>query len=227
MDSVLKACAYILMSSSKILLLIGTVIAITLIIILLRPWEAIIAYRINYLRFRAVEIAECIESGKTLRLTDDWFKENVSVVLTIVRPCEKPIVMMLNYTRVLALSPVNVDEVVRGRPEDMFSRLRSVAVYINGTHLIVDPKPILECVKVVEYNRTVHVIKLTIFNIIGELRKGSTLAFNNTINIVQYRVYDYSGASEVIVSEQNALSFTVEENDCLKIVVAIEKWVSG
>ena len=225
--SVLKACAYIPMPSSRMLLLIGTVIAVALTIILLRPWETTVGYRIDYLRSRAAEIAECIESGEAFRLTDDWVTENVSVALTIKRPCEELIVMMLNYTRVLALSPVNIDEVVRGRPEDRFSRLRSVAVYINGTHLIVDPKPILEYVKVVEYNRTVHVIKLTIFNILGELRKDSTLAFNNTINIVQYRFYDYSGASEVIVSEQNALSFTVEENDCLKIVVAIEEWVSG
>ncbi len=223
----LKASEDTLMEVHRVLLIVGATAAVVLSLLLLRPWEATIAYRIDYLRSKAIEIAECIESGKAFRLTDEWFKENVSVVLTIKRPCEEPIVMMLNYTRVLAPSPVNVDEVVRGRPEDKFSQLRSVAVYINGTHLIVDPKPVLEYVKVVEYNRTVHVIKLTIFNILGELRKGSTLAFNSTINLVQYRTYDYSGESEVIVSGQNALSFTVEENDCLKIVVAIEEWVSG
>ena len=215
------------MEVHRFLLIAGATAAVVLSLLILRPWEATIAYRIDYLRSKAVEVAECIESGEAFRLTDDWVTENVSVALTITRPCEELIVMMLNYTRVLAPSPVNVDEVVRGRPEDRFSRLRSVAVYINGTHLIVDPKPILEYVKVVEYNRTVHVIKLTIFNILGELRKGSTLAFNSTINLVQYRTYDYSGESSVVISGQNAVSFTVEENDCLKIVIAIEKWVSG
>ena len=215
------------MIPSKTILIIGTTVAVILAIIFYRLWDIAANYRLEYIRSMATEMAECIEGLRSYRQSEIWFKENVSIVLTIKRPCEEPIVMTLNYTRVLTPSPVNVDEVVRGRPEDRFSRLRSVAVYINGTHLIVDPKPILEYVKVVEYNRTVHVIKLTIFNILGELRKGSTLAFNSTINLVQYRTYDYSGASEVIVSGQNAVSFTVEENDCLKIVVAVEQWVSG
>jgi len=206
-------------------LFVGAVILVATTILLLKPWTQYASYKLEYLRKNAVELAEAIESKNSIRLKGDWFVEEKTVTIIVSRPRESSIAIKITYHRLIAISPIH-EEVVKGKPSKNFEKFRWTSVYINGTHIIVDPKPVVEYVKVLEYGRTVHAVKITLFKVIGQLKRGSTLTFNSTSNSIEYRTYDYSGKSAVTVSGQTAVEYSVGVEDTLKIVVVVEEWVS-
>ena len=211
---------------SRITLFAGAVAAIALVLALLRPWN-LLSYRIEYLREEAVELAQAIDSRSPARLRSGWRSEPMDVLLIVSKPREEPLRLVVTYSRLVVPSPVPVERVVKGRPERAFERLRQTAVYFNSTHLVVDPKPVVEYSKSSEYGRTVHVVKLTLFVVRGDLRPGATLRYNSSLTTIYERTYDYSGTSRVVINGQKALEFQVSRDDELKVVVVRECWLAG
>ena len=211
----------------KVLLFAGAVVAVALAILLLNPWSRGLGYQLDYVRKVALEIAEAIDSKSSVRVTEDFYSGLKSVSLVVTKPREKPVVVSLTYSVLAAPSPLEVEEVVRGRPEDSFTRFRETCVFINGSHIIVEPKPVVEYSKALEGGRTVHVVKVTLFIVEGGLRKGATLYYNSSVTTVYERTYDYSGLSRVLVDGQVAAEFRVAKDDLLKVVIARERWIAG
>ena len=211
----------------KAVLFAGAVIAVVLALLLLNPWGRAAGYRLDYLRSVALEFAEAIDSRGSARVTEDFYSGLKSVSLVVTKPREKPVVISLTYSVLAAPSPLEVEEVIKGRPEDAFTRFRETCVYVNGSHVVVEPKPVVEYVKALEGGRTVHVVRVTLVVVRGELVKGAVLSYNSSFSRVYERTYDYSGVSSVLVEGQVAAEFQVRREDLLKVVVVEEGWLAG
>ncbi|RLE89903.1 MAG: hypothetical protein DRN04_15785 [Thermoprotei archaeon] len=206
----------------------AAVAAIATIVAALRPWETPVAYRVEYLRKKAVEVAEAIDSGTPVRLTEDWSLLNRSLLLEITRPNEKSIEIRLNYSVLVIPSPQYLRITVKGRPGREFTvGYRETFVYFNGSLLVVDPKPVIQYTKTVEYGRTVHVVKVVLLKVGGSLWPGCTLRYVNSSTYTAVRTYDYTGTSVVTVGGQEALGFRVEAKEVLKLIIVEERWESG
>lgn len=205
----------------------GAVVLVASSLMLFAPWLRVAGYRLDYLRQAAVEIAYAIESKSSVRLVENFYAQNRSIVVEVVKPRETPVRIQTAYSIVITALPVHVEEVVRGRPEASFSRFREACVYMNGTHLIVEPKPLVRYHRGVEYGRRVHIVEVTLFIVSGELSKGSVLTFNSSYSYVYVRTYDYRGTASVTVSGEDAVSFTVRGGEVLKIFITYERWTAG
>lgn len=200
--------------------------ALAVAVLVLNPWAVLAGYRVGYLRVEAVELAQAIDSRGSVRLRGEWWPEHVEVAVEASKPREEPLRIHVEYTRLVAPSPTTAREAVRGRPDKSFERFRKTAVYLNSTHLVVDPKPVVEYAKAVEYGRRVHIVKITIFTVTGQLVPGATLYYNSSATTIYERTYDYKGSSTVTIGGQEALNFHVERDDLLRIIVVREKWVA-
>ena len=85
-----------------------------------------------------------MDSFNNVRIGTEFYLENISVIISIYKPNEQPIMLHEKYSRMSAPIPMSLDEVVRGRPGKSFVRFRLTAVYFNHTHIVVDSKPIIE-----------------------------------------------------------------------------------
>lgn len=213
-------------TSRKTVLFSTSIITLVLAFLILRPWSGVVGYRISYLREEAVELASAIDSRSSIRLREEWWSEHIAVVVEASKPREKPVRIRVEYTRLVAPSPTPINEVVKGRPDRSFETFRKAAVYFNSTHLVVDPRPVVEYAKAVEYGRTVHVVKITLFTVVGQLEPGVILYYNTSSTTIYERTYDYSGSSTITIGGQEVLSFTVGEDDLLRIIVVREQWIA-
>ncbi|RLE91903.1 MAG: hypothetical protein DRN04_11690 [Thermoprotei archaeon] len=215
-------------SLQKLVLVASVAAIVAAIIAAYRPWESAVAYQIEYLRKKAVEVAEAIDSKSPVRLTESWSLANRSLLLEITRPNEKSVTIKLNYSVLAVPSPQYLRITVKGRPDREFTAgYRETFVYFNGNLLVVDPKPVVQYCKVVEYGHTVHVVKVVLFKINGSLWPGCTLRYVHSATYTTTRTYDYTGISTIVVSGQEALRFRVKAKEILKVVLVEERWESG
>jgi len=146
-----------------------------LAIMIISPWSKHQQFTFNYIREKAIELAEVLEHKQIARFSIDWSSEDVYLTISIVKPNEEPIMITLNYTQLIVKIPIYTKEitVIRGSPYDKkFEEFRRVSVYHNGSWIIVDPKPIVKCRVVSEYGRKYHLIEVVIFRIEGRLEVG-------------------------------------------------------
>ena len=215
-------------SLQKLVLAASVAAVVAAIIAAYRPWESAVAYQIEYLRKKAIEVAEAIDSKSPVRLTESWSLANRSLLLEITRPNEKSVTIKLNYSVLAVPSPRYLKVVVKGRPGREFTvGYRETFVYFNGNLLVVDPKPVVQYCKVVEYGRTVHVVKVVLFKVGGSLWPGCTLRYTDSSTYTAVRTYDYTGTSTATVGGQEALRFRVKAKEVLKLVIVEERWESG
>ncbi|MCD6563844.1 MAG: hypothetical protein J7K23_08040 [Thermoproteales archaeon] len=214
------------MNLNKLILIIGAIVVISSIIVVFRPWDLLIDYRIRYIRNSGVEVAEALDNTESVRAGIDFYVENFSVTVSIYKPNEKPIILNEKYSRISAPVPRDLSEVVRGRPEKSFERFRRTAVYFNHTHIVIDPKPIVEYFTDEEYGRRVHIFKITLIKIRGQLRKGATLYYNSSHTVEYLRTYDYSGVSKICITGQEAYKASVHSGEILKIIIVYEEWIA-
>ncbi|RLE78787.1 MAG: hypothetical protein DRJ52_09800 [Thermoprotei archaeon] len=215
-------------SLQKLVLVASVAAVVAAVIAAYRPWESAVAYQIEYLRKKAVEVAEAIDSKSPVRLTEDWSLLNRSLLLEITRPNEKSVTIKLNYSVLAVPSPQYLRITVKGRPDKEYSlSVRETFVYFNGSLLIIDPKPVVQYCKILEYGRVVHVVKVVLFKINGSLWPGCTLRYVCSATYTATRTYDYTGTSVVTVGGQEALRFRVKAKEILKVVLVEERWESG
>ena len=214
----------------KVALFASIVAVIVLVLMLLRPWIYGSQYTFEYLRGRAVEVAEAIEQRHPVRLVEDWSTEHVSLTLAIIKPKEEPLILSLEYDRLRIKVPVYAKEieVIRGSPPDKgFERFRRVSVYHEGSWVIVDPKPTVNYYVVMEYGRMVHVVEITLFVIKGEdlvLEPGVTLSYANSTRTIYLRSYDYEGIASVTIDGEVVVRLQVRPQDLLKLMIVYECW---
>ncbi|RLF05684.1 MAG: hypothetical protein DRJ60_05300 [Thermoprotei archaeon] len=214
----------------KVALFASIVAVIVLVLMLLRPWIYGSQYTFEYLRGRAVEVAEAIEQRHPVRLVEDWSTEHVSLTLAIIKPKEEPLILSLEYDRLRIKVPVYAKEieVIRGSPPDKgFERFRRVSVYHEGSWVIVDPKPTVNYYVVMEYGRMVHVVEITLFIIKGKLEPGVTLSYANSTKVVYLRSYDYAGIASITIDGEVVARIHVKPQDLLKLVIVCECWSTG
>lgn len=217
---------FYLMNISKLLIIIGLIVSISLIFLIFRPLELLIDYRISYLRDNAVEVAEALDSFNSVRVGMDFYTENVSVTVSVYKPREQPLILYEKYSRISAPLPRDLSEIIRGKPEKNFEKFRHTAVYFNHTHIVIDPKPIVEYSLDKEYGHRVHLFKITLINIRGQLRKGATLYYNSSHTVEYLRTYDYSGVSKIYITGQEAYKISVHSGEILKIIIVYEEWIA-
>ena len=73
----------------KVILISGVIALISFIVLVLKPWLLPQEYTFEYFRNKANEIAEVIESLSSIRLTEDWFIEKVSLKVEVIKPNEE------------------------------------------------------------------------------------------------------------------------------------------
>ena len=180
-----------------------------------------------YIREEAVEIAETIECRSSTRITINYMKEKISIILSVIKPNEEPIFIQINYDTLKVKVPIYAKEVevIRGSPLiKKFEEFRRVSVYHNGSWIIVDPKPIVKYRVVSEYGRKCHLIEVTIFRIEGKLEVGSVLSYAYCRSVSYLRVYDYPGLVEVKFDGQSALQIMVQPKEILRLTIIFEVW---
>ena len=100
-----------------------------------------------------------------------------------------------------------------------------MCVYQEGSSLVVDPKPVLNYTRRLEYGKTVHVVTTTLFKIpYGQLGEGVTLYPKEVKRQTYTRTYSYSGVSEVRINGEKTASSTVEKNSVLELVIILRIW---
>jgi len=210
----------------RVVVFVGVVALVGLLVAVYGPFSWSRGYGLDYLRSAAVEVAEAIDAGRSVRLPVGFVSGRKGVVVVVAKPGEENVTVRVWYN-VLCVPAEAPAGVVRGRPDAAFVRFREAAVYFNGSWLVVDPKPLVEYYRKLEYGRTVHVVRITVFHVRGELERGSVLSLNGTSSRVYVRGYDYSGFVEVWVSGREALRIRVARDDVLELLVVSEEWVSG
>ena len=180
-----------------------------------------------YIREEAVEIAETIECRSSTRITINYMKEKISIILSVIKPNEEPIFIQINYDTLKVKVPIYAKEVevIRGSsPIKKFEEFRRVSVYHNGSWIIVDPKPIVKYKVVSEYDRKCHLIEVPIFRIEGKLEVGSVLSYAYSRNVNYLRVYDYPGIAEIKFDDQLALQVEVQPKEIFRLIIIFEVW---
>jgi len=220
--------AVILMKTiEKILLFATTLALICLVIILFKPWSHNVYYTFQYIRGRALELAEIIERKQSARLVESWSLEDVNLMLVVSKPNEEPLTINLSYERLKVYAPIHAREVevIRGSPPDKhFEFFRRVSVYHAGSFIVVDPKPVVRHYIVNEYGRTSHIVEITLFRIDGVLEPGCVLSFANSSRVVFLRCYDYPGTVSVTINGQDVLTFNVDPSNVLRVIIVYEVW---
>ncbi|RLF08200.1 MAG: hypothetical protein DRJ60_00885, partial [Thermoprotei archaeon] len=149
----------------KVVLLASAMAVIALTLILTKPWTYSSRYTFEYLRDRAIEIAEAIEQRYSVGLIESWAIEHVDLTLATTKPKEEPLILSLEYNRLKVKVPMHAKEVevIKGSlPDKHFERFRRASVYHEGSWVIVDPKPTVNYYVVEEYGRIAHVVEVTL-----------------------------------------------------------------
>jgi len=214
-------------TTEKVVLFASIVAIIVLVLMLLKPWTYGSQYTLEYLRGKAVEVAEAIEQRHSVRLIADWSVESVSLTLAITKPREEPLILSLEYDRLRIKVPVYAKEVevIKGSPPDKhFEHFRRASVYHEGSWVIVDPKPTVNYYVVEEYGRIAHVVEVTLFVIKGKLEPGVALSYANSSKIVYLRSYDYAGIVSVTIDGEVVVRLQVRPQNLLKLMIVYECW---
>jgi len=214
-------------TAEKVALFASIVAIIVLVLMLLKPWTYGSRYTFEYLRGRAVEVAEAIEQRHPVRLIEDWSIERMSLTLAITKPKEEPLILSLEYDKLKIKVPVYAKEVevIKGSPpEKRFEHFRRISVYHEGSWIIVDPKPVVKCYVVEEYGRIVHIVEVMLFAIKGRLEPGVTLSYANSSKVVYLRSYDYAGILSVTIDGEMVAKLQVKPQDLLKLIIVYEHW---
>jgi len=211
----------------KVVLFASIIAVIVLVLMFLKPWAYGSQYTFEYLRGRAIEVAEAIEQKHPVRLIKDWSTEHVSLTLAITKPKEEPLILSLEYDKLRIKAPIYAKEVkvIKGSPPDRrFERFRRVSVYHEGSWIIIDPKPIVNYQVVTEYSRQVYVVEITLFVITGKLEPGVVLAYANSSKIIYLRSYDYAGIALITIDGRIVLRLEIQPLDLLKLIIVRESW---
>jgi len=212
-------------TQAKIVTVAGTVIMIGIIILALNPFQQALGYRLQYLRQAAVELAEALEKGAPIRLKEQFYLNETSIQLRVVKPGEQKLEINLEYTQ-LVVPFDKPDMYIRGKPGRKYEEFKQVHVYVKNGFLYVDPKPVAQIEAEENHNRVIYKITITLVRIYGDLRPGATLQFNDTMVTVYERFYDYPGTAEVYIGGQKAAELSVETKAMLEVHVVVERWIS-
>jgi len=209
---------------TKIITVAGTVIMTGVIILALNPFQSVFSYKLQYLRQTAKEIAEALEKETPIRLTDQFYTNETSIQLKVIKPGEQVLSINLEYTQLIV--PYDAPNMyIKGKPGRKFEEFTQVHVYVKDGFLHVDPKPVVQ-IEEESGGRTIYKITITLVRIYGDLKPGATLQYNDTITTVYERFYDYPGVAEVYIVGQKAAELTVENRAMLEVYVVVERWIS-
>ncbi|MCD6458803.1 MAG: hypothetical protein J7K82_08155 [Thermoproteales archaeon] len=76
-------------TQTKIITVAGTVIMTGVIILALNPFQSVFSYKLQYLRQTAKEIAEALEKETPIRLTEQFYTNETSIQLKVIKPGEQ------------------------------------------------------------------------------------------------------------------------------------------
>ena len=210
---------------TKIITVAGTVIMIGVIILALNQFQSVFSYKLQYLRQTAKEIAEALEKETPIRLTEQFYTNETSIQLKVVKPGEQVLSINLEYTQLIV--PYDApDMYIKGKPGRKFEEFKQVHVYVKERFLYVDPKPVVQIEDEENHGRKIYKMVITLVRIYGDLKPGSTLQFNDTIVTVYERLYDYPGIAEVYIGGQKAAELNVTSQAMLEVYVVVERWIS-
>ena len=216
-----------MLTIERILLLFSIISLIALTVYSLSPSRKFSGQEERYLTSGLVEIAQAIELENPVRLTLSVYALATPLNITLVLPHEKPVVFLVNRSRIVLDARFSQPKTVYG-PDiaSKFVTRRYVTVFLNYTEAIIDPKPMVRLVTcTAPLNLNCYGLLIRYLRAIQPLRKGLTLHPLNMTTSSLLRIYLRRVEIRVIIDGEEAITQTLEPPAVLYVSLIEELWI--
>ena len=206
------------------MIIVGIITISISLILIYRPWSYYSYMQFLYIKSNAVKVAESIEEKQSISFNVQTRVNKVKVRISIFLPNETPLIIRQGYSVLYFKVPTSSYSLIRGSNRTFYG-LPRVCVYQRNNEIIVDPKPILNYTRQLEYYRELHLVTIELFYIpYSTIEKGETITYSNSTVYIFERTYSYSGTSLIAINGRAVFRFKVKKGDIIRLVIIIDKW---